>query len=230
MIVAAISAFVTQFGFDLSQPLLCGFTHAALVHAGQEHLLQLVSKRADAGQHNIDLPVPLSEHGFRLAAGFFRRPLIRPLRKSLRQLEPFVNTVCVADHQTPMAAELAQHQSQIRYWDIPCPPRLPTMIHIKPMAELRAGVLLMIAVDAEKGTSSLNWFFCSRSQEPPQMLRPVSSRIMNVLPAVTFLWRQNSEIRSNWPRYLRSDKQYPPGRMTFPCSTLVYHINTAAST
>lgn len=167
MIVAAISAFVTQFGFDLSQPLLCGFTHAALVHAGQEHLLQLVSKRADAGQHNIDLPVPLSEHGFRLAAGFFRRPLIRPLRKSLRQLEPFVNTVCVADHQTPMAAELAQHQSQIRYWDIPCPPRLPAMIHIKPMDELRAGVPLMIAVDAEKGTSSLNWFFCSRSQEPP---------------------------------------------------------------
>ena len=156
MIVAAISAFVTQFGFDLSQPLLCGFTHAALVHAGQEHLLQLVSKRADAGQHNIDLPVPLSEHGFRLAAGFFRRPLIRPLRKSLRQLEPFVNTVCVA-----------QHQSQIRYWDIPCPPRLPAMIHIKPMDELRAGVPLMIAVDAEKGTSSLNWFFCSRSQEPP---------------------------------------------------------------
>ena len=30
--------------------------------------------------------------------------------------------------------------------------------------------------------------------------------------------------------YLRSDKQYPPRRMTFPCSTLVYRINTAAST
>lgn len=200
MIVAAISAFVTQFGFDLSQPLLCGFTHAALVHAGQEHLLQLVSKRADAGQHNIDLPVPLSEHGFRLAAGFFRRPLIRPLRKSLRQLELFVNTVCVADHQTPMAAELAQHQSQIRYWDIPCPPRLPAMIRIKLMDELRAGVPLMSVVDAEKSTGQhLELVFLLLVLGTAVDVKTRVSENNERAADCGLSWRQNSEIRSNWP-------------------------------
>lgn len=41
----------------------------------------------DLGQHHIDLPVPLSRHGSYLAAGFFRRLLIRPPRELPHQPE-----------------------------------------------------------------------------------------------------------------------------------------------
>ena len=57
VVVAAVPAFVVEFGLDGVQPLLGGLVYRALVDAWQKHLHWFVLERAGVGEHHVHLPV-----------------------------------------------------------------------------------------------------------------------------------------------------------------------------